>query len=366
MECPHILETNYRKFSDDIHSKVEAERIPIEGTIEISYRCNLNCVHCYCNLPTSDKTAAQQELTYREICDIIDQLVKEGCLWLLLTGGEPLIRKDFIDIYTYAKKKGLIITLFTNGTLVTPEIADYFKEWPPFVIEITLYGITKETYERITGIPGSFECCMKGIHLLLERKIPLKLKTMVMTLNQHELWDIKKYTEDLGIKFRFDPIIIPRLDGSKEPCSLRLSPEEIVSLDIADEERAKEWKMFCQKFWGPPKSRNLYICSTGMNSFHITPYGRLQGCGMVSTPSYNLREGLFREGWLGLSPKIKSRKIKSNHKCRRCEKISLCGYCPGVSKLEMGDEEIPIEYMCEIAHLRAKVFAQEINQNNER
>ena len=107
----------------------------------------------------------------------------EGCRWLLLTGGEPFLRPDFLDIYTNANKKGLLLTLFTNGTLLTPRSADLLAERRPFAIEITLYGATQQTYERITGIPGSYARCRRGIDLLLERNLPLKLKTMVMTLN---------------------------------------------------------------------------------------------------------------------------------------------------------------------------------------
>jgi MoaA/NifB/PqqE/SkfB family radical SAM enzyme len=113
----------------------------------------------------------ERELTCQEFCNILDQIVDEGCLWLLLTGGEPFIRSDFIDIYTHAKKKGFLITLFSNGTTITPRIADYLADWRPFSLEISLYGSTQETYERITGITGSHSRCMHGIELLLEHNI---------------------------------------------------------------------------------------------------------------------------------------------------------------------------------------------------
>ncbi len=108
-------------------------------------------------------------------------------MWLLFTGGEIFARKDFLDIYTHAKKRGLLITLFTNGTQITPAIADYLADWRPFAIEITLYGRTRETYERLTRVPGSFDRCMRGIRLLKERGLPLKLKTVAVTINRHEM-----------------------------------------------------------------------------------------------------------------------------------------------------------------------------------
>ncbi|MFQ6082426.1 MAG: radical SAM protein [Candidatus Aminicenantia bacterium] len=366
MECLHIPEIDYRKFSDDIHSKVVGERIPIDGTIETTYRCNLNCVHCYCNLPINDKIAARQELSYKEICDVIDQVVEEGCLWLLFTGGEPLIRKDFIDIYTYAKKKGLIITLFTNGTLITPEIADYLKKWPPFSVEITLYGISKETYESVTRTPKSFNRCMKGINLLLERNIPLELKAVVLTLNLHEIRNIKRYVQNLGLDFRFDPVINPHLDGGKQPCQYRITPQEVVELDLKDKDRFREWKEFCQKFWGPGNPEIIYNCGAGLTSFHIDPYGKLQICGMVKNPNFNLRQGKFKDGWHNLFPKIRGQKPKGEYNCARCDLFSLCDQCPGWAQLENNDIEMPVEYLCQIAHLRAEAFGiKEVRKNGK-
>jgi MoaA/NifB/PqqE/SkfB family radical SAM enzyme len=187
---------SYSDFSLHLHRRMETQRVPIVGTIEVTWRCPIRCVHCYNNLPIGDQEARLNELTYQEHCRILDEITEAGCLWLLYTGGEIFARKDFLDIYTYAKKKGLLITLFTNGTLITPEIADYLAEWRPFSIEITLYGRSKETYERITGIPGSFERCMQGIRLLIDRGLPLKLKTMALTVNKDEVWEIKRFAEE--------------------------------------------------------------------------------------------------------------------------------------------------------------------------
>ncbi len=355
MECPHIPELSYGEFSKRLHEKVVAKRIPINGSMEVTARCNLNCVHCYINLPANDREAKAKELTYKEICDIIDQVVDEGCLWLLLTGGEPFIRPDFLDIYTHAKKEGMLITIFTNGTLITPRIADYLAEWRPFNVEITLYGRTGETYERVTRAPGSYERCMRGINLLLEQKIPLKLKAMVMTLNKHELLDMKNYAEGLGVEFRYDAMLNGRLDGSERFADLRLTPQEVVELDLADEKRSKSWQDFCERFWGPPCSPDdLYYCGAGLGSFHVDSYGYLTGCILSRTPNYDLRRGTFREGWYGPIAEMRQLKRTQKVKCQNCELLSLCGQCPGWAELEYGDPEIPVDYLCQIAHLRMK------------
>jgi radical SAM protein with 4Fe4S-binding SPASM domain len=357
MECPHTPVTGYGDFSKRLHDKAVGQRIPLAGSIEVTDRCNLRCVHCYINLPAADRQAQERELTCRELCGLLDQIVDEGCLWLLLTGGEPLIRSDFLHIYTYAKRKGLLITLFTNGSLVTPRIADHLAEWRPFAVEITLYGHTQETYEEVTGVPGSYGRCMRGIELLLERELPLKLKSMIMTLNRHEVWDMRAFAQGLGVDFRFDPVLNVRLDGDRRPAELRISPEEAVALDLADEQRVKEWREFCDKFWGPPpQPEHLYQCGAGVGTFHIDPYGQLSACLMSRVPSYDLRQGAFHEGWHDFMPQVRAQKWSRETPCRNCELLALCGQCPGWAQMEHGDQEAPVEYLCQIAHLRVQAL----------
>src|SRR5437763_10504952 len=184
--CADVESITYGAFSQRIHSRVMARQIPLSGTIEVTRRCPLVCAHCYNNLPMGDRRAQLEELSVADHRRILDALGEMGCLWLLYTGGEIFARPDFLDIYTYAKQQGFIVTLFTNGNLVTPRIADYLAEWRPFSLEIPLYGRTRETYEQLTGVPGSYDRCLRGIHLLLDRGLPLKLKTVALTINKHE------------------------------------------------------------------------------------------------------------------------------------------------------------------------------------
>src|SRR4051812_29205545 len=235
---------SYAAFSASFHRNLSERRLPLNGTIEVTRRCPLVCGHCYNNLPMADTEAQHRELSYDEHCRLLDELADAGCLWLLYTGGEIFARRDFLDIYTYAKKKGFLLTLFTNGTLITERIADYLVDWRPFAIEITLYGATKETYERLTGIPGSYEKCLRGIRLLKERGLPLALKTVAVSINRHELLEMQAFADELGVGFKFDSMINPRLDCSQSPTYLRLTPEESVALDLEDPRRADEWVVF--------------------------------------------------------------------------------------------------------------------------
>jgi radical SAM protein with 4Fe4S-binding SPASM domain len=357
MECPNIPEIRYGEFSRRLHDKVGSRRLPMEGSIELTHRCNLRCAHCYINEPLADEDTRQRELPAADWCRIIDEIAAQGCLWLLVTGGEPLLHPDFLDIYTYAKKKGIFLILFTNATLLTPAMADHLARWRPFLVEVSIYGHTQATHEAVTGIPGSYERCRRGIKLLRERKIPLTLKTMVITLNQHEIRDMQNWARELGVQFRFDAVLQPRLDGSRTPCTLRISPEKIVELDLADERRLKEWKSFWERFHEPPANpAELFHCGAGINMFHIDPYGNLSACMMARNPSYNLPAGSFAEGWQDFLSTVRAQKRQGQQPCAACSLISMCGQCPGWSQVEHGDQESLVEYLCRIAHLRAEAF----------
>jgi len=352
MDCPHIPELSYSQFGESLGNRIAGKRIPISGSLELTFRCNLRCQHCYVS-HGNNGIPGQQELSTSEIKSIIDEVVDAGCLWFLLTGGEPLVRRDFLDIYTYAKLKGLIITLFTNGTLITPRIADYLADWPPFKVEITLYGFSQETYELVTGIPGSHARCMRGIELLSERRMPLKLKTMLMTLNQHEIHDMQAFADSLGVPFRHDAMLNAGLDGDGRPTSFRIPPHEVVQLDLQDQGRAEALRSFIQRTKGYQNpGDNLYVCGAGKTSFHIDPYGQLCLCMMARYASYDLRAGSFQDGWERFIPQIRSQIIEGDYACSQCELMPLCGQCPGWSYIEHGETQKPVDYLCQVAHLR--------------
>lgn len=351
----------YAEFSSELHRRVLAHRVPINGTIEVTRRCPLTCAHCYNNLPMGDQEARRSELTCQEHCRILDEITEAGCLWLLFTGGEILARNDFLDIYTHAKQKGLLITLFTNGTLITPKVADYLVEWRPFSIEITLYGRSKETYERLTGIAGSYERCMRGIRLLMERKLPLKLKTVGVTVNRHEIWEMKRFAEEeLGLEFKFDAMMTPRIDCSRSPLAVRLTPEEVVELDLEDPRRATEWQRLAEQFNGPvhrAEHRNeVYHCGGGLNSFAIDPQGKMSICVLSHSETYDLRKGSFRDGWERFLLKVRTKKITRVTKCTACQIKAVCGMCPANGELENRDPENPVDFLCKTAHLRAQLL----------
>jgi radical SAM protein with 4Fe4S-binding SPASM domain len=357
MECPRLPEIPYGEFSLRLHRQGLEQRFPLGVTLELTARCNLRCAHCYINRPAGDRQAQAEELSVQDWTRLLAEMSAAGTLWLLLTGGEPLLRRDFQEIYLAAKRAGMIITLFTNGTLITPEIADFWQEFPPFAVEITVYGLSRETYEQVTRVPGSHQRCFQGIEMLLARKLPLALKTSVMSLNVHELWDLKNWAAGRGVPFRFDAVLNARLDGGTTPLGVRLPPAEVVALDLQDEGRMSEWQEFVQKYLGPPPDPELlFHCGAGLNNFHVDASGTMFPCLMMRTEGFDLTRGSVQEGWQDFIPHLRDQKARKQTPCRRCRLISLCGQCPAWATLEYGNQEAPVDYLCDIAHRRARAL----------
>jgi radical SAM protein with 4Fe4S-binding SPASM domain len=289
-----------------------------------------------------------------------------GCLWLLFTGGEPLLRDDFADLYVYAKRKGFLVNVFTNGTRITSAIADLFQEYPPRSIEISLYGATRETYEKMTRRRGSFDACLHGIRLLWERDLPLKLKTVITKVNKHEFHQIAEFVDALGLKLRFDTMINPRIDDQADVTRFRLSPADVLELDLTDPGRETEYVSLYEKMATAQRpSESLFRCGAGLNSFHIDPHGRLCLCNMMREPSYELRQGTFQDGWDHFFPQVRQQKFKRENRCRSCHLISVCNQCPGWAQLEHGDPEKPVDYLCQVTQLRAKYYGIPLGSSNK-
>lgn len=360
----------YTDWSLGIRRRSVVNRVPVGGSIEVTHRCNNKCVHCFNNLPLNHKEARRKELTYADYCRILDQIAELGCLWLLFTGGEIFVRKDFLDIYTYAKQKGFLVTLFTNGTLITSETADYLAQWRPFNIEITLYGRTQETYEQVTGVSGSYDRCMAGIRLLVERKLPLKLKTMAIASNKHEFWDMKRFVEDeLGLQFKFDALLNPRCDCSQGPLDVRLSPEEVVKLELQDPKLVEEWRNLLKTNSNSSAMardhKAIWQCGSGLNTFGIDPFGMLRMCILFQNDGYDLVKGNFKEGWDHFLYKLRQKQVSRVTKCINCAIRDMCGKCPANADLECRDEEAPVDFLCQVAHLRAYAFGIPVPPHGE-
>ena len=350
---------SYADFSGKIHSNTSRKRIPLDAGIDITYRCNNKCVHCYCNLPENDAVAKKKELTTEEIKKLLDGLASLGTLWLLISGGEPVLREDFQEIYLYAKKKGFLITLFTNGTLVDEKTVELLSKYPPFTVEISLYGATEETYEKVTRVKGSYERCMRGIKKIVDAGIKLKLKSMALTVNQHEVEAMDRMARELGCEFRFDPMLNKRIDGNtfSNPVKYRISPEDVVRLDKAFPKRMEEWRQFCDKFVGETiKDDRLFKCGAGLGMIHSDPYGIVKGCMMMAKDGFPIKEHDLKWIWDEGILSVITRKKDFSLPCDDCHFVNLCCQCAAWSVLESGDIKKEVEYLCKTAKIRSRDF----------
>lgn len=351
MDCSQTIRISDRKYLQRFNEKVSMQRIPLSGALDLTWQCNLNCIHCYLGKKTERIENFVREASAEKWIRIIDEISEAGCLHLLLTGGEPLLRKDFFKIYQYAIRNGLLVTVFSNGTCVTNDIIDIFKDLPPQAVEISLYGATSDTFERITRVKDSYKLCMKGINLLLDHGIRVALKTILMSVNFHEFAAIESIARNLGVKFRLDAALFPCLNGDQSPLDFRVRPEDAVALEMSDVDRFRKWGKYYVKTQNLQHPISLYKCGAGVASFYIDPSLKLHPCLMTSKPEFDLLNGSFQEGWETVIPEIHD-KNQSIDTCSNCEKIAFCGYCPAFFQLEKGDEKICSEYLCEIGKHR--------------
>ncbi len=336
-------------------------------TLELTARCNNNCRHCYINLPENDPKAKAEELTTEEIKSIVDQAVDLGAVWCLITGGEPLLRDDFEEIYLYLKRKGLLVSVFTNGTLITQKHIDLFKKYPPRDLEITVYGITAKTYAAVTRKPDLFPAFIGGVNLLLKNKIRINLKNVTIKANLGEFQEIATFCrQHSSAPFRFDPLIHLRFDRdekrNEEIRNQRLSPEEIAVLESSDKARYNALKENCAKLfpYQQPKTESsfLFSCGAGLSDFTVGHNGLYRLCSslMHTDCMCDLREKSVKDAREILVPKVRLLQSNSNiflGNCAVCPLVNLCLWCPAHAYLETGNMAHFSQYFCDVAKSRS-------------
>lgn len=332
----------------------EAKKLNLikSATIELLDYCNFYCPHCFVH---NQYKAMIDKTSYKKI---IDELVNMKCIWLLLTGGEVILHPDFIELYEYAYDKGLLITIFTNGYLINDDVLNLFKNKPPYEIEISLYGCDAESYYRFTKIQDSYNKVINNIDKLLELKLNLKLKTVVVKQLLEYIDDIEKIAKSRNIEFRKDGIIIPRINGDNKVCEFRIKPETLASFD------KNEAQLIYEKSKNKYIGDELYTCEAGNNSIFIDANSKMYICMMSRHDSYDLNKinASIKEGQLTLL-KIKNSKsrLTEKNKCYNCKDRIFCRYCPGVFKLVNGSEYKHIPYYCEYS----KKMSSYVEEKNE-
>ncbi len=366
--------------------------------IELTERCNNNCIHCCINLPENDADARAREMTTPQVKDILMQAADLDCLTVRFTGGEPLLRPDFEELYLFARRLGMKVLVFTNARLITPRLADLFARIPPLVaIEITVYGMARESYEAVTRAPGSFAQFRRGVDLLLERRVPFIVKSAVLPPNVGEMDEFEAWARTIpwmdkppsysifyDLRNRCD-------DGAKNMHirGLRLSPQDGLAVLTRDAAKYRKSQIeFAQKFMGPPGDK-LFNCGAGHGTC-IDAYGKAQMCMGLRDPGtvYALRNGADRHcepseaipgthaeiasssasgGLLAMTglrfalteffPRIRELRATNPdylRRCARCFLKGLCEQCPAKSWAEHRTLDTPVDYLCDVAHAQAR------------
>ncbi len=328
-------------------------RVPAAGSIELTHRCNLSCIHCYLSTAPSRAAAPpRKELSAQQWCDVLGQAAEAGCLDLLVTGGEPLLRPDFGEIYRRAKELGMLVTVFTNGTLISERILDLLADLPPQQVEVSLYGATAVTCDAVTGVGGSFKRAMAGIRGLVDRGVPTALKTMALTVNLHEMKDLERLAAGMGLPFRLDAALFPCSDGNRAPLQWRIGAAEAAELEFGVDGLAQRWCEHYGRMKDAPAEKGLIPCGAGATAFCVDPTGILKPCQMMDEPIHDLLKGSFRQGWEEAMAGLRDTRPGGEYLCGSCGKRSLCGLCPAVFKIETGRMDRPSPYLCALAEER--------------
>lgn len=348
--------TNYLKFE-----KIKNfPRIPLSGSIDITYRCNNNCRHCWINIPAGSPEE-QKELTLDEIMEIVDEARKMGCSKWFMSGGEPMLRPDFGEIFDYITYRSAHYSLNTNGTLITPEIARLLKRKGAKMV--VLYGATGDVHDHITRNPGSFEAAMQGLAYLRESGAGFIVQIIPMKDNYHQFRDMVSLAQSLSPQWRIgaswlylsaygDPV------KNNEIIRQRLEPRDVIEIETPDpsyDEWAEEKEDDDHRYSHLNKDDCLLdFCIQTRRDFHIDPYGQMTFCSFIKDPNlrYDLKKGSFTVCWEDFIPSLSDR-VKGGREfledCGSCELRKDCRWCPAYGYLEHGKLNAKVEYLCDVA-----------------
>ena len=345
-----------RQLNRELFLQARKTKTPLVGSFELTGRCNLSCRMCYVRREPNDHSAVHSELSAERWLEIGKQAAGEGLLYLLLTGGEPFLRPDFLKIYEGLRGLGLQLSINTNATLITPEIAKRLATLPPFSIGVTLYGASPETYGRACGDAGAFARTLRGIRLLREEGLPVNLRTTIIQQNWDDFEKIYAIAREMDLKFQLvDYVFANRIHAESDPFAVRLPPEgqeaclyRMVEMLAADGNPQLSSREGVHSEEDSPTGP--FSCAAGSFSFAVSYSGNLCCCLMIDNPALPLEES---EPFIGKWRKLVElcEKVPVCEECRCCSIRWHCTVCPAKRVGETGCFDKPAPYLCEIAKL---------------
>ena len=343
--------------SSFLHAKGAQLGLPIAGNFELTARCNFDCPMCYVHLSSEDVKAAGQELTAKQWIDIAREAKDRGMMFVLLTGGEPFVRKDFFEIYEAMKAMGLLISINSNGSMLEGEILKKLLDNPPFRINISLYGGCDETYRNMCG-QDAFQRVVRNIRALKEAGVDVQINLSITPYNQQDLEKIYAITQELQLQVKASSYMYPpvRVNGNQTGCGNRLTPEEAAKcmarwdqLRFTPEEfslraqRMKELVSVGERECSVDMNEGVG-CRAGVTSFWMTWDGRMMPCGMMLKPEVRPLAIGFGAAWDAL--RRLTGQIRRPSACAVCPNHEICAVCAAVCVTETGAFDRVPEYVC--------------------
>ncbi len=346
---------------DKIYKKAEKAKIPLAVHFDLTFRCNLHCIHCY--LPESDRYPSlsykqelrernRAELNKEEVFNVLDQLAQCGTLFLNFSGGEIFLRRDILDIIEYARKKKFSVSLMTTGTIrFNEKIVDRLTSIGIQVVDISLYSTESGIHDAVTRTLGSFHKTVKAVVFLRKHRIKLRLKCPLMKVNIRTFKNVVALAESYGIDWMLDPTITERSNGDKEPTYLRIDEDELREFYFYMLQRSNDGQQKRPDGGLPDKCEirlNEAPCSASHSSCYISPYGDVQPCIEIPIFCGNLRDRPFKDIWRNSREMLKVRAIKRKDLriCPDCSTPEYCHRCIGQAFVEQGDLMAPSEVFC--------------------
>ena len=332
----------YRIFSRQAHLAAMKAQAPRSCQFELTFGCGLRCRHCYSDCYNKPELIGK-ELGTKQVKLVLNKIRRLGVLWLCFTGGDPLSRKDFCEIYSYARSKGFLLSVFTSGYSLNERILRLFRNQPPFVVEMTLNAADKRTYERISRVRGSFIRAIEAIRALKRANIPVKIKTMITKDNVKQANRIKRFLEKNGHEYDPDCHIFARLNGDNFPCTLRIIPSQVLSLK--GEEALDPGD--CRVLQGRDRSERLFWCALGSGQeFHLDPYGNMFLCPFIRDTPVNIVKKPAARALNKMIRQVRERVWQGVSHCRTCSMRQWCLNCPGKAYSQTRDMESALQYYC--------------------
>lgn len=343
-----------REEVDRLHYKAHENLIPLNAMIELTYRCNVDCVHCYCQ--HLNEPVIRPELTTREWIDVVDHLADLGTLYLSMTGGEILMRPDFWEIAFHAKKRHFAIILFTNCTMVTEKVADRLAELRPMSIETSLLHPDEEKHDLLAKRQGSYKKIIRAAGYLRERRLPFVMKTTLFKQNADRVKEVYELGMSLGArKHRIGTIFSPKNDGDLSPLAVTATDEQVRDFFLS--EFPNKWEVAAEM--SQEERHGKGTCGAATTSIAINPYGDILPCIQLFLSFGNVREKSLREAWENPPPALRGVRRTQSYgelpECRGCELIGFCNRCHGLALLETGRWDAKYRQACAHAQIGKEV-----------